>query len=168
MQIAPCALIIALFRIPQACAGTRSERTVRTMAKEYIEREAARIAYDRSYKANTHNLYVAKAVHAQEHRHILHILDKIPTADVVSRVAYDQCAWERDLAIHQLRNDYGVGLGEQKSVDVVEVVRCGKCIHRVYVDMGDDIGAIGGCRLFGHAMSINDFCSYGERRDSNE
>jgi hypothetical protein len=55
------------------------------MAKEYIEREAVRIAYDRSYKANTHNLYVAKAVHAQEHRRILHLLDKIPAADVVER-----------------------------------------------------------------------------------
>ena len=54
------------------------------------------------------------------------------------------------------------------TADVVEVVRCKDCIHRVYVDMGDDIGAIGGCELFGQAMSCVDFCSYGERRDNDD
>lgn len=53
-----------------------------------------------------------------------------------------------------------------EEADVVEVVRCQNCIHRVYVDMGDDIGVIGGCELFGQAMSCVDFCSYGERRDN--
>lgn len=43
-------------------------------------------------------------------------------------------------------------------------VRCKDCIHRVYVDMGDEIGAIGGCELFGMAMQYDAFCSYGERR----
>ena len=47
-----------------------------------------------------------------------------------------------------------------------EVVRCKDCKHRHYVDMGDEIGAIGGCRLFGTPMmTCNDFCSYGERRE---
>lgn len=40
----------------------------------------------------------------------------IPTIDAVPRTVYDQCAWERDLAIQQLREDYGVGLGEKKKV----------------------------------------------------
>ena len=54
----------------------------------------------------------------------------------------------------------------QNTVDAVPVVRCKDCIHRHYVDMGDDIGAIGGCRLFGTPMmTCNDFCSYGERRE---
>ena len=55
------------------------------------------------------------------------------------------------------------------TVDAVEVVRCRDCIHRHYVDMGEEIGAIGGCRLFGTPMmTCNDFCSYGERRTDNE
>ena len=52
-------------------------------------------------------------------------------------------------------------------VDAVEVVRCKDCKHRIYVDMGDDIGAVGGCELFGMAMSYNNFCSYGERKDND-
>ena len=47
-----------------------------------------------------------------------------------------------------------------------EVVRCRDCIHRQYVDFGDDIGAIGGCGLFDTPMmTCDDFCSYGERRE---
>lgn len=45
-----------------------------------------------------------------------------PAADVVSGSAYKQIMWERDLAIQQLRSDYGVGLGEKKNVDVAPVV----------------------------------------------
>ena len=52
----------------------------------------------------------------------IHALCLAPSYEAVHRAAYDQCAWERDLAIEQLRNDYGVGLGEKKSADVVEVV----------------------------------------------
>ena len=57
-------------------------------------------------------------------------------------------------------------LSELHTVDAVEVVRCKDCIHRVYVDMGDDIGEIGGCELFGCAMPYDAFCSYGERKDN--
>ena len=57
-------------------------------------------------------------------------------------------------------------LSELHTVDAVEVVRCKDCIHRVYVDMGDDIGEIGGCELFGCAMPYDAFCSYGERNDN--
>lgn len=38
---------------------------------------------------------------------------RLPGQEVVSLSAYKQVAWERDLAIHQLRVDYGVGLGEK-------------------------------------------------------
>ena len=51
---------------------------------------------------------------------VLRSVDKIPAADVVSKAAFDQVLWERDVAIQQLREDYGVGLGEKKSADVVE------------------------------------------------
>ena len=47
-------------------------------------------------------------------------VDKIPAADVVSKAVFDQVMWERNTAITQLREDYGVGLGEKKA-DVVPV-----------------------------------------------
>ena len=57
-------------------------------------------------------------------------------------------------------------IGRCPTVDAVEVVRCKDCIHRQYVDFGDEIGAIGGCGLFGTPMmTCDDFCSYGERRE---
>lgn len=31
--------------------------------------------------------------------------------------------WERDTAIKQLRDDYGVGLGQEKDPDVIKVVQ---------------------------------------------
>ena len=48
-------------------------------------------------------------------RRVINDRNLIPAADVVSRAAYDQTAWERDLAIQQLKSDYGVGLGERKA-----------------------------------------------------
>lgn len=50
--------------------------------------------------------------------------------------------------------------------ELVEVVRCKDCEHRVYVDMGDEIGEIGGCKLFKMAMPYDNFCSYGKRKDN--
>lgn len=44
-----------------------------------------------------------------------------PAADVVPRCVYDQTVWERDLAIHQLKYDYGVGFGEKKREDIITV-----------------------------------------------
>ena len=52
----------------------------------------------------------------------------------------------------------------QPTVDAVEVVRCKDCENRVYVDNGDEIGEIGGCKLFKMAMPYDSFCSYGKRR----
>lgn len=45
-------------------------------------------------------------------------VSKQPTADVVSKKAYEQVKWERDTAIEQLKS-YGVGFCE--NADVVEV-----------------------------------------------
>ena len=54
------------------------------------------------------------------------------------------------------------------TVDAVPVVRCANCIHRVYMDLGDEAGMIGGCGLFGTAMmTCNDFCSYGQKMDGD-
>ena len=59
-------------------------------------------------------------------------------------------------------------IGTEPTVDAVEVVRCKDCEHRIYVDMGDEIGAVGGCELFGIAMHYDCFCSYGERNDGDK
>ena len=62
------------------------------------------------------------------------MIDSIPAADVVSRGAYDQCDWERVVALTQLK-EIGKGLGERMD-DVRPVVRgkwevddvgCGVC-----------------------------------------
>lgn len=41
-------------------------------------------------------------------------IENTPTIDAVSIEAYEQVKWERDTAIKQLQDDYGVGLGEKK------------------------------------------------------
>ena len=51
------------------------------------------------------------------------------------------------------------------TVDAVPVVRCKDCKHRIYKDMGEEIGGIGGCGLFNCAMPNEGFCSHGERKD---
>lgn len=48
---------------------------------------------------------------------------------------------------------------------VAPVVRCKDCKHRIYKNMGDEIGEIGGCGLFNCAMPNEGFCSHGERKD---
>lgn len=51
------------------------------------------------------------------------------------------------------------------TVDAVPVVRCKDCKHRIYKDMGEEIGEIGGCGLFNCAMPNEGFCSHGERKN---
>lgn len=51
------------------------------------------------------------------------------------------------------------------TVDAVVVTRCKDCKHRIYKNMGDEIGEIGGCGLFNCAMPNEGFCSHGERKD---
>ena len=62
---------------------------------EYIEREALRLAYEKSAKNDNHRIEGASAIHAQEHRHILHILDRQPAADVVEVVRCKDCKYGR-------------------------------------------------------------------------
>lgn len=57
-------------------------------------------------------------------------------------------------------------LKQWPALDAVEVVRCKDCKHRVYLHMDDEIGEIGGCKLFNMAMPYDNFCSYGERKDN--
>lgn len=46
---------------------------------DLIDRETVRLAYEKSLENDNHRIAGASAIHMQEHRHILHILDKIPT-----------------------------------------------------------------------------------------
>lgn len=45
--------------------------------------------------------------------------------------AYDQVAWERDLAVQQLK-DYGVGLGQRKNENLAKVTHCKDCKYGDY------------------------------------
>lgn len=80
--------------------------------KEYIDREAVVMG--------VLGLTIVDPMVAQYADAVLHQIQQAPAADVVSRAAFDQVMWERDVAIQQLREDYGVGLGEKKAADVVE------------------------------------------------
>lgn len=77
--------------------------------------------------------------------------------DVVSAGAYEQVAWERDLAVQQLK-DYGVGLGQAK--DLAEVTRCKNCEYGDWDSKPDD--AMVCLRTNdGFWRTGNDFCSRG-------
>lgn len=52
-------------------------------------------------------------------------------------------------------------LEKLSSADVVEVVWCADCSHRIYKDMGGEAGVIGGCELYGCATPNNHYCSFG-------
>lgn len=51
------------------------------------------------------------------------------------------------------------------TVDAVPVIRCRDCDNRVYMDMGDAIGVVGGCAIWEAALSGDFYCAYGKRGD---
>ena len=74
--------------------------------------------------------------------------------------------------LYEIFNKYGIpySFAAQHGIEnnAFAVVLCKDCEHRVYVDMGDEIGEIGGCELFKMAMPYDNFCSYGERKGNAE
>ena len=54
------------------------------------------------------------------------------------------------------------------TADVVEVVRCQNCKYRIYKDMGDDIGMIGGCKVWGVALPGDFYCAHSARMDKED
>lgn len=54
------------------------------------------------------------------------------------------------------------------AADVAEVVRCQDCKYRIYKDMGDDIGMIGGCQIWGVALPGDFYCAHGARMDKED
>lgn len=88
--------------------------------KEYIEREALLSSREKAiWVYENANILNAKAIR-EALKPLLDDILNIPTTEVVSKSAFEQVVWERDTALRQLREDYGVGLGEKKR-DVVEV-----------------------------------------------
>ena len=59
-------------------------------------------------------------------------------------------------------------VADAPTVDAVVVTRCKDCKHRIYKDMGEEIGEIGGCGLFNCAMPNEGFCSHGKRKDGGD
>lgn len=83
-----------------------------------------------------------------------------------------QLRWERDLAIQQLKGDYGVGLGEVKDPDIVKVVHCKDCKHYVTDDIIPNYcnyhtNKVGFCDDAVY-MGEYDFCSCGEEEKEND
>lgn len=72
----------------------------------------------------------------------------------------DVYKWERDIALSQLE-EYGIGFGEKKRDDLVDVVRCKDCKHWASAEDYD-------CEIHSGAFGADDFCSYGERREEGE
>lgn len=121
---------------------------------EYIEREALIEDLDAAAKHGGMGAIISQTLQRY--------VKRAPAADVVSRAAYNQTEWERDLAIQQLRSDYGVALGERKA-NVAPVVRCGEC-RKFVRDTGlatrKDVGLCDG-KMLG-LVRLTDYCSFGE------
>lgn len=112
---------------------------------EYIDKDSIVLDYSGLAKISAYDFMSIAEYFANQ-------IKIIPAADVVARCAYNQVAWERDQAIKQLREDYGVGLGEKKSVDV-SPVRHGRWIYH-------DDGVIT-CSECGNGESRNShYCRY--------
>lgn len=99
------------------------------------------------------------------------VLDELQEKTTVSRTAYEQTAWERDVAVEQLRDHYHVGLGEAQNpvmaavesinwncvVDAVEHLKAGTSAERenlnkviqVLTALHNASAAGGGCEYFG-------------------
>lgn len=71
---------------------------------EYINRTSILAEIDAAEKKLGMGAVIADTLRRYLKRH--------PAAEVVPFSAYKQAVWERDLAIQQLREAYGVGLGE--------------------------------------------------------
>lgn len=54
------------------------------------------------------------------------------------------------------------------AAEVAEVVRCQNCKHRIFKDMGFDIGEVGGCEVFGVALPGDFYCAHGARMDKED
>lgn len=56
-------------------------------------------------------------------------------------------------------------LRKMPTVDAVPVIRCRDCDNRVYIDMGEKNGVVGGCAIWEAALPGDFYCAYGKRGD---
>ena len=115
---------------------------------EYIEREALLAAYDKAHKGPPGG--------ARK------LMEEAPAVDVVPVGVLGQIRWERDTAMQQLE-EHGVPFCG-KADDVVHVVRCKDCKYCDPENHHCDHPA--GTMVY-FPKKPDDFCSYGERRDSD-
>lgn len=100
---------------------------------------------------------------------IRRVLMQVPGVDAVIRPVVEQIQWERDCAIEQLK-EHNIPFGGF-APDVVKVVRCEDC---KYAELSINIiGDLSCCcnnpdvGFYEWRMGLDDFCSYGERREEN-
>lgn len=74
------------------------------MADDYIKRSDAINAYKNSLAKDNHRTNEGSLVHVQEHNHILHILDKLTAAAVISLADHERMKRELNIEIQALRN----------------------------------------------------------------
>lgn len=85
------------------------------------------------------------------------ILSELPTIDAVEKERYDRLL-ENSIIIADALRKY-------QSADMVEVVRCKDCKHRVYTDDGESCPDDIVCDLWeSDGFTETDYCSWGERR----
>ena len=121
---------------------------------EYIEREKAKFEMIQEMCGTGYQSWAVD------------VINRIPTADVVSFAVLEQVMWERDMALETLK-EHGIGFCEKS--DMVEVVRCKDCI---YAHMTISKEEVKYCDMFdsddGVYFDKNHFCSYGERKGVSE
>lgn len=61
------------------------------------------------------------------------------------------------------QNGFFKYLKARPTVDAVPVIRCKDCDNRVYIDMGAEIGVVGGCAIYKAALPEDFYCAYGKR-----
>ena len=76
--------------------------------------------------------------------------------------------------VHWTDNKVLVWIDHAPTVDAVEVVRCGECVHKRLLNKeemrfyGSDVLACTRQRTYNDPLvEVNHFCAYGERRDSD-
>lgn len=80
----------------------------------------------------------------------------------------DVYKWERDIALSQLE-EYGIGFGEKKRDDLVDVVRCKDCKYWQAQEVG--IVECSVCTRIHDMvfeMGADEFCSRGERKGGGD
>ena len=77
------------------------------MATRYIDAEKLNRDVLASWDKDKHYTIEASRVHRQEHRHLMRIIEKQPTADVVEVVRCEECTYWKNRRKALIENDVG-------------------------------------------------------------